>query len=501
MPPSVVPFVGGLKEVPLPSLLHALKDQKKTGILTVSHDKITKSAFFQEGNILFSTSSSPNDSLRIILLRNGTINFMQFKTCEDRLRESGKKEEAILLAQGAIKSKDLFDLLRLQMRGIVLSCFSWTDAQYSFIEKGLPSEVSIGIEIDPYEVIKSGLYGISDITWLMHCLPPSNAILLRSQERVSHDLIGSDQEKEVFGLINNERMVQDILMQSGTEPLVLVQILNLFLATGLVFYRLISASQRFGEQAPVEEKKPLQEGKAWESTEEGVLEESQEEHIKTIHSACKKLSSQNYYEILGVMNNVGTEQIKRAYFKMAKRYHPDRHVGEMFSVVIKEIKEIFLAIQNAYDTLSNSTMRARYDDALLAHPSLTPSQELAQSIHFLLDRAEASVLENDLKNALYCFQEAIRLMPEGIKKSSVYLRYGQLLSGVPGQLHAAEEALQNAANSDTKDFKPYLVLGLVFKKAGLLNKAIVAFQEVLKRNPANSVAMEEMGKLKEKGKK
>lgn len=508
MPPSVLLLAGGLKEIPLPLLLHSLKDQKKTGVLMVSRDKVTKSVYFQDGNILFSTSSYPNDFLRTILLREGRINFIQFKRCDDIVMGGEKKEEAMLLGQGSIKPKDLFDLLRLQIRGIVLSLFRWGDAQYTFTLKALPQEMSIGINIDPDEVIKAGLYVITDIAWLMQWLPPLNAILLRNQQALCTDeLVCSEEEKGVFGLIDNERTVQDILMRSETKPLASVQILNMLVATGIVSYRLVSAGQRFWERTPIlgtagsfqksEDKRPKQEENEGGSTEESFPEESPEEHIKTILSVYENLSRRNYYEILGVSKDADTEGIKRAYLKMVKRYHPDRHTGETFSKVIMQIEEVFLAVRKSYDTLSDHTARDLYDRGLLKPSSSTPSQ----STKNLLDRAEASLLANNFKNAIYFFEETIRLMPDGEKKSAVFLRYGQVLSNIPGQLHTAEDAFQNAAKLNPENVTPYLELGLIFKKAGLLQKATLAFAEALKRDPMNKIAIEEIGTLKGKGKK
>lgn len=59
----------------------------------------------------------------------------------------------------------------------------------------------------------------------------------------------------------------------------------------------------------------------------------------------------NYYEILGLSNQATEADIKKAYRKLAKEHHPDRGGDEL------KFKEI----QNAYDVLSDSQKRARYD--------------------------------------------------------------------------------------------------------------------------------------------
>jgi DnaJ-class molecular chaperone len=61
------------------------------------------------------------------------------------------------------------------------------------------------------------------------------------------------------------------------------------------------------------------------------------------------------YEILGVSRTATADEIKKAYRKLAHRYHPDRNPGD------KEAEEKFKEVQNAYDILSDPAKRANYD--------------------------------------------------------------------------------------------------------------------------------------------
>ena len=63
----------------------------------------------------------------------------------------------------------------------------------------------------------------------------------------------------------------------------------------------------------------------------------------------------DYYEVLGVDKNASEAEIKRAYRKVAKKYHPDMNPGD------KEAEEKFKEAAEAYDVLSNPDKRARYD--------------------------------------------------------------------------------------------------------------------------------------------
>ena len=67
------------------------------------------------------------------------------------------------------------------------------------------------------------------------------------------------------------------------------------------------------------------------------------------------MSKRDYYDVLGVSRGSDADEIKKAYRKMAIKYHPDKNPGD------KQAEENFKEAAEAYEVLSNADKKARYD--------------------------------------------------------------------------------------------------------------------------------------------
>ncbi len=67
------------------------------------------------------------------------------------------------------------------------------------------------------------------------------------------------------------------------------------------------------------------------------------------------MEKRDYYEVLGVSKSADATEIKKAYRKLALKYHPDKNPGD------QEAEEKFKEAAEAYDVLSNDDKRRRYD--------------------------------------------------------------------------------------------------------------------------------------------
>ena len=69
------------------------------------------------------------------------------------------------------------------------------------------------------------------------------------------------------------------------------------------------------------------------------------------------MSKKDYYEVLGVEKTATADEIKKAYRKLAKKYHPDANSDNK-----EEAEKKFKEIAEAYEVLSDDTKRKQYDN-------------------------------------------------------------------------------------------------------------------------------------------
>lgn len=104
----------------------------------------------------------------------------------------------------------------------------------------------------------------------------------------------------------------------------------------------------------------------------------------------------DYYEVLGIGKNATDAEIKSAYRKLAKKYHPDLNPGD------KDAEEKFKEVNEANDVLSDPDKRKRYDQFGFAgvDPNYGAGQPAAASVAALAAVSAQAVLTWAISSAI-----------------------------------------------------------------------------------------------------
>jgi hypothetical protein len=145
---------GNLIETPFSDVIAVLRQQKATGTLICGTGTDEKSLFVKNGHIIFATSKDDRDRLGEIMVKNGNITRSQLERALKLHQNSAglKKIGAIFVEQGYVSPKDLFNGLKMQVRGIIHSLFLLTEGSYNFEER-LPEDV-IPLQINMEDVLR-----------------------------------------------------------------------------------------------------------------------------------------------------------------------------------------------------------------------------------------------------------------------------------------------------------------------------------------------------------
>ncbi len=91
------------------------------------------------------------------------------------------------------------------------------------------------------------------------------------------------------------------------------------------------------------------------------LSDEQRKRIDDFHDS---LDRRDAFQLLEVERGAVDKDVKRAYFKLSKEFHPDRYYGKELGEYRLKLSKIFLAIKEAFELLSDKDRRAAYEESV-----------------------------------------------------------------------------------------------------------------------------------------
>lgn len=153
-------WVGGFD---VPELLLAISRSGKTGRLEVSTADVDRTLFFEDGLIVFASSSSPDDRLGAYLLLRNELGLSDLRRLSGSVRP-GLRLGSLLVKEGILAAEALPQAVLGQVREIVLDLFRFPRASYRFVEGAPAVKEPIVLETPPAQWILDGIEGVA--SWL-----------------------------------------------------------------------------------------------------------------------------------------------------------------------------------------------------------------------------------------------------------------------------------------------------------------------------------------------
>jgi curved DNA-binding protein CbpA len=206
----------------------------------------------------------------------------------------------------------------------------------------------------------------------------------------------------------------------------------------------------------------------------------------------------SHFDVLGISREAGDAEIREAYFRLAKRFHPDAHHDVGLGDLRHELEAVFTELGEAYEVLRSPRLRASYERQL-ARVEQGPSAEASA-------RAEIGDPESALARAAECiarerYWEALPLLEatlprvEGESRQRGRVLLAQIYARDPDWVKQAEELLLAVVEQEPRHAEAHYYLGLIYRYQGLPSRALASFRKVVEIEPKSADAWRNISEL------
>lgn len=467
---------GDLAATGLHEVLFGLMEGRETGELCFSRAGTRKSIFLEMGEIVYAESDQDYDSLPSVLVRGGRISESEFNEAwATHVKRPTTPMDRILMEMGCLDEEGATDAALFRTRSIVRGLFEWSEGSFEFIENKPPPAGSGRLGISSADLIVSGIRNMSQER-IRAMLDPIREIPLSRTEdplRLFQQVTLMPKEKTLMELVDGKTPISGLMDRSNLSENAIYSAVAVLVGTCLV---------ELGETIADESEIP--DTKTSNAEQEAISER--------IDRMYYRLGEMGHYELLGVSANANNGQIKKAYYNMAREFHPDinNRLGNGFE---QKVHAIFSQINFAYDILSDEKKRRDYDKTIYmgtGRPAAKSSGASTSRVPTAEDRFRQGNMKfkiGDFEGAAELFLMATRLNPE---KANYQFAAGQAFMRVPRKMKEAEECILKAIEIEPYNSGYLMALGNLYLKARLGTRARRIFSEVLNMDPGNKDARE-----------
>ncbi len=212
---------------------------------------------------------------------------------------------------------------------------------------------------------------------------------------------------------------------------------------------------------------------------------------RALEAATPRARSADLFERLGLQRSATREQVKAAYFQLAKQLHPDRFAAPALADVATSVKDLFAAVNEAYEALSDDRRRQDY----LARTSAAGAGESGgdpEQAAVDFEKAEACARTRDFAKARGFYEAALRAEP----RPEYQVAYAWMLLQDPRGDRARARALAEAALREPVCLDRAALVGAVLARdEGDDERAERLLRRALAANPRNGEAERELRAL------
>jgi len=335
---------GNLSETAFARILHNLYSLRATGLLHLENNNLKKVVYIRNGYPIFVRSNLVREFLGQMLVRTGLLSDEVLAESLEASKQSNQRHGTALIEMGLLEPHQLNDALRTQVLDKLLDIFSWPEGKYRFVQAREFKQGVTSIDLSPANLILQGLRDHANRDQVLKILEPHFEHYLQQAESPLYrfqDIQLSVNEQRILASCQGNETLSEVLKRHLLSRKEAEPLLAALLTTGILVARM--------------EPKEAKEDVACDETE--LTRARRESFLKDY----AWMMEQDYFTLLGVSESDSREQVRKSFYNMVKKYHPDRFFEQNALPDLKDkVNALFQHISDAHETLSDANTKARY---------------------------------------------------------------------------------------------------------------------------------------------
>jgi tetratricopeptide (TPR) repeat protein len=509
------------------ALLNKIYSTRATGQLQLVLGRVERQLFFDGGQLVFATSSDRYDSLGEMMMREGALTQAQFEEASE-LVKTGQRLGSALAEMGVRTVDEITVWIQRQLTQITSSVLDYPACRFYFfssLERNVVPEISIPVPLG--KLLLEAVRRAGDLPFdhlaadsdLRVALSPDP--LLRYQAVELHW-----DERQLLASLTEPTLAKDLLGRSGLDSSVAARALYALLVLGeVVSADLLTAEPPAPEPRSTRTKEsPVQQppmpapsapaSPARASAPDPVAAAASPEapaappqavddpsgarkFEEEIRALLAQASRSTYYELLGVNATSPVEHVKENFHRMARKFHPDRHMGH--SELLDLLQDLMGRLTIAYKTLTDDQQRAAYDKQIAAAGAFTLAHqektEELETVDECLARAKQALRACNFAGSLLWLRKCVEIAPNVAKHHAMLARS---LAAFPQYRQDAIRHFTLAIELDQWNTSTYFQFGELYEALGLPWRAVPLYRHILEIDPEHAKALDRLAALETK---
>lgn len=466
------PDEGSLDAVCVPQLLTQAWRHERTGVLQLAQGQRERRIVVRAGAPIGVEAPNTEDDFAHFLVETGRISAADRAKVEQLAERRGCPHASAVLALALLDAKALYVAMRADARARIAATFEWQTGHYRWKDAGsIDADASAARPIDLLTLLQQELprrWGADRLFSAILAVEGVYGDISPRHRRIAAKLAAcGGPAARALSLLDGSRPLGRVLGDCAGDPLAAS---TLWIATQTGVLRVGDAPSPDAPALDFEvevtaatgRNAPQREARTGESDAERAANPRAEALREEIRELLPRLGDLDHYGALGLAEDASAADVKKAYFKAAKKYHPDA-LGRLGLDELKDdVARVFARIAEAFEVLSNPDKKRAYDAGGSDEPAIDTAR-LAQA-ETSFRKGEILAKMGNFDGALEYFEPAVELWPE---EPAYQAGLGWALYKQPRSDRArAAEHLEIALSQAPDDAVILYRLGLVMRAAG-----------------------------------